>query len=119
MAHRLHKVQWPPLSSSDYEFLKLFKFRPERAWDDHTAVSDPAVERVMLLGDIHNKRLWVPENAAVCADHPVADQAVCWFSRSFRWGAAKRGSRVVLSDGPGWRQQVCDSCRRRSPAVSP
>ena len=49
-------MQWPPLSSSDYEFLRSFRFRPERAWDDDAAVSDAAVGKVMLLGDIHNNR---------------------------------------------------------------
>ena len=49
-------MQWPPLSSRDREFLLGFKFCAERAWDDDTAVSDAAVERVMLLGDIHNNR---------------------------------------------------------------
>ena len=49
-------MQWPPLSSSDYEFLRSFRFGPERAWDDDAAVGDAAVGKVMLLGDIHNKR---------------------------------------------------------------
>ena len=49
-------MQWPPLSSSDREFLRRFKFCPERAWDDDAAVSDAAVSKVMLLGDIHNSR---------------------------------------------------------------
>ena len=49
-------MQWPPLSSSDYEFLRRFEFRWERAWDDDPAVGDAAVGKVMLLGDIHNKR---------------------------------------------------------------
>ena len=49
-------MQWPPLSSSDREFLRLFRLRSERTWDDDAAVSDSAVGRVMLLGDIHNKR---------------------------------------------------------------
>ena len=33
-----------------------FKFRPQQAWDDDAAVADAAVERVMVLGDIHNNR---------------------------------------------------------------
>ena len=49
-------MQWPPLTSSDYEFLRRFKFRSERAWDDDAAVGDDAVGKVMLLGDIHNNR---------------------------------------------------------------
>ena len=49
-------MQWPPLSSRDREFLLGFKFCAERAWDDDVAVSDAAVRRVMLLGDIHNNR---------------------------------------------------------------
>ena len=50
-------MQWPPLSSDAYRFLRLLKFRCERAWDDDDAVCDEAVGRVMLLGDIHNNRL--------------------------------------------------------------
>ena len=38
------------------KFLKSFRLRPKRAWDDEAAVADEAVGRVMLLGDIHNKR---------------------------------------------------------------
>lgn len=49
-------MQWPPLSSSDYEFLRGFEFRTSRAWDDDDAVGDDAVGKVMLLGDIHNNR---------------------------------------------------------------
>ena len=49
-------MQWPPPTRDAYEFLRLFKFRPERAWDDDAAVSDAAVGRAMLLGDIHNSR---------------------------------------------------------------
>ena len=49
-------MQWPRLAHDVYQFLKLFKFRPERAWDDDVAVSDEAVGRVILLGDIHNSR---------------------------------------------------------------
>ena len=33
-------MQWPPLSSEDYRFLRLFKIRSERAWDDDAAVRD-------------------------------------------------------------------------------
>ena len=46
----------PVLSSSDREFLKHFKFASERVWDDDPALADAAVGRVMLLGDIHNRR---------------------------------------------------------------
>lgn len=49
-------MQWPPLTREAYRFLRLFKFRPERAWDDDATVSGAAVGRVMLLGDIHNNR---------------------------------------------------------------
>lgn len=45
----------PPLSSSNRELLERFEFASERAWDDDAALSDAAVKRVMLLGDIHNK----------------------------------------------------------------
>ena len=44
------------LASSDYEFLRAFRFGSERAWDDDAAVSDAAVGEVLLLGDIHNSR---------------------------------------------------------------
>ena len=47
-------MQSRPLSSRDYESLERFEFCSERAWDDTAAVSDKAVRRVMLLGDIHN-----------------------------------------------------------------
>ena len=47
-------MQVQPLSSRDYEFLGRFEFRSERAWNDTAALSEPAVTRVMLLGDIHN-----------------------------------------------------------------
>ncbi len=49
-------MKWPPLLSGDYEFLRGFEFRCERVWDDVAAVSDAAVSKVMLLGDIHNNR---------------------------------------------------------------
>ncbi len=45
-----------PLSDGDHEFLSGFRFQSERVWDDDSAVSDAAVGRVMLLGDIHNSR---------------------------------------------------------------
>ena len=67
----------------------------------------------MLLGDIHNKRPKMRPCALTMQDalHPGS----LWVVELGR-GALNR---VVLRDGPGWRQQVCDSCRRRSPAVSP
>ena len=49
-------MQWPPLTSDQYRFLRLFKFRPERVWDDDAALRDTAVGRAMMLGDIHNDR---------------------------------------------------------------
>ena len=49
-------MQWPPLSSGDYESLRGFQFRCERVWDDVAAVSDAAVGKAMLLGDIHNNQ---------------------------------------------------------------
>lgn len=49
-------MQWPPVTARDRAFLRQFKFRAERAWDDDEAVSDASVRRVMLLGDIHNSR---------------------------------------------------------------
>lgn len=61
-------MQWPPLSSSDYEFLRHFEFRCERAWGDDTAVSDAAVDRVMLLGDIHNNRTVLDAALRTAAD---------------------------------------------------
>ena len=45
-----------PLASSEYEFLRRFRFDPERAWDDDAELWDAAVSKVMLLGDIHNSR---------------------------------------------------------------
>ena len=36
------------------EALRGLRFRSERAWDDDHAVSDAAVRRVLLLGDIHD-----------------------------------------------------------------
>ena len=32
----------------------MFRFQSSRAWDDDAAVADGAVERVLVLGDIHN-----------------------------------------------------------------
>ena len=49
-------MQWPPLLSGDYESLRGFQFRCERVWDDVAAVSDAAVSKAMLLGDIHNNQ---------------------------------------------------------------
>ena len=49
-------MQWPPLDAGDYEFLRRFKFRPQRVWDDEAALCDAAVGQVLLLGDIHNNR---------------------------------------------------------------
>ena len=49
-------MQWPPLPSGGYAFLRQFELRPERAWDDDATVLDAAVGRVLLLGDIHNSR---------------------------------------------------------------
>ena len=49
-------MRWPQLSAGDYEFLACFEFAAERSWDDDLALSDAAVGRVMLLGDIHNSR---------------------------------------------------------------
>ena len=46
----------PVLSPRDYASLEGFEFRSGRAWDDDAALADTAVGRVMLLGDIHNKR---------------------------------------------------------------
>ena len=36
------------------EALRRLRFRSERAWDDDHALSDAAVRRVLLLGDIHD-----------------------------------------------------------------
>ena len=49
-------MQQRPLTSSEYEFLRRFRFGPGRAWDDDAEPSDAAVSKVMLLGDIHNSR---------------------------------------------------------------
>lgn len=49
-------MRGPVLSPSDSEFLEDFEFAPQRVWDDDPALADAAVGRVMLLGDIHNKR---------------------------------------------------------------
>ena len=50
------------------EFLKCFRLRPERVWDDEAAVADEAVGRVMLLGDIHNKRAVLDAALRTAAD---------------------------------------------------
>ena len=36
------------------EFEAGFRFRPGRAWEDDAAVAEGAVDRVLVLGDIHN-----------------------------------------------------------------
>jgi len=43
-------VQWPPPTKVAYQFLRLFKFRLQRAWDDDAKVADVAVGRVMPPG---------------------------------------------------------------------
>ena len=42
-----------PLPRDAIRFLESFKFGSERVWDDDAGVGDTAVERIMLLGDIH------------------------------------------------------------------
>ena len=57
------------LASSDYEFLRVFRFGSERAWDDDAAVSDAAVGEVLLLGDIHNSRQVFDAALSAALDH--------------------------------------------------
>ena len=64
------------LASSDYEFLRVFRFGSERAWDDDAAVSDAAVGEVLLLGDIHNSRQ-VFDAALSAAPRPPMRRAGC------------------------------------------
>ena len=42
-----------PLPRDAIRFLESFKFGSERVWDDDADVGDAAVERIMVLGDIH------------------------------------------------------------------
>ena len=79
-------MQWPPLDAGDYEFLRRFKFRPQRVWDDEAALCDAAVGQVLLLGDIHNNR-------------QVLDAAL----RT----AGDEGCDVLVQVGDFWLQSAC------------
>ena len=52
-----------------FEFLSSFRFRPARVWDNDISVSDTAVGRVMLLGDIHNSRQVLDAALRTAADN--------------------------------------------------
>ena len=127
-------MQWPPLARDAYEFLRLFKFRSERAWDDDAAVSDAAVGRAMLLGDIHNSRhvFEVALQAAIeegcdvlvqVGDFGLQDSTSRGFvpeQAGLMWAAARSAIPVVVVDGNHemWPclmhyQQRCDTLAAR------
>lgn len=106
-------MQWPPPAKDAYQFLRLFKFRSERVWDDDATLADAAVGRVMLLGDIHNSRhvFEVALQVAVEEDCDVLVQVgdfwlqdCTWRSFSpeqaaLMWAATHAAIPVVVVDG--------------------
>lgn len=106
-------MQSPALGHDVHQFLKRFRLRPQRAWDDDPAVADAAVGRVMVLGDIHNSRP-VFEAAARAAieercdvlvqvgDFGLQDCSLRGYSTSeatLMWAAAHSPIPVVVVDG--------------------
>ena len=90
----------PPIASTDHEFLRAFRFASQRAWDDDAAVSDAAVGKVLLLGDIHNSRE-VFDAALDAAAAEGCDALVqvgdFWLQDNTWWGYAPERAAVMHS----------------------
>lgn len=69
MPHHTPNPDHHPHNPQAVEFLSSFRFCPGRFWDDDTAVADTAVERIMLLGDIHNSRQILDAALRTAADN--------------------------------------------------
>ena len=103
------------LSPSDREFLEDFEFAPERVWDDDPALADAAVGRVMLLGDIHNKRQVLDAALRTAADEDcdVLVQVGDFWLQDSNWERLLTPRTCAAHVFRGARRNACGGHRRQ------